>query len=66
MRELKGFARITLQPGETQIVSFPLGPDELHYWSTNAGGWVQEPAAFDVWVGSDAQATLHAEFEVVA
>ncbi len=66
MRELKGFARITLQPDETQTVSFSLGPDELHYWSTNAGGWIQEPAAFDVWVGSDAQATLHAEFEVVA
>jgi beta-glucosidase len=66
MRELKGFVRVTLQPGETQTVTFPLGPDELRYWSTNAGGWIQEPAAFDVWVGGDSLATLHAEFEVVA
>ncbi len=66
MRELKGFARVTLQPGETETVTFPLGPDELRYWSTNAGQWLQEPAAFDIWVGGDSLATLHAEFEVVA
>jgi beta-glucosidase len=65
MRELKGFQRVTLQPGETQTVTFPLGPDELRYWSTNAGGWIQEAAAFDLWVGADSLATLHAEFEVV-
>ncbi|MEZ4709579.1 MAG: beta-glucosidase BglX [Caldilineaceae bacterium] len=65
MRELKGFERITLQPGETQTVTFSLGPDELRYWSTNAGDWIQDAAAFDVWVGSDSTATLHAEFEVV-
>ncbi len=64
MRELKGFERITLQPGETKPVSFTLGPDELRYWSTNAGTWVQDAAVFDVWVGSDSRATLHAEFEV--
>jgi beta-glucosidase len=66
MRELKGFERVTLQPGETKTLTFSLGPDALRYWSTNAGGWVQDTAAFDVWVGSDSQATLHAEFEVVA
>jgi beta-glucosidase len=66
MRELKGFERISLQPGETQTVHFELGPDELRYWSTSASGWVQEAAAFDLWVGSDSQATLQAAFEVVA
>ncbi len=65
MRELKGFERVTLQPGETRTVTFRLGPDELGYWSTNAGAWVQEAAAFDVWVGADSLATLHAAFEVV-
>ncbi len=65
MRELKGFERITLQPGETKTVSFRLGPDELSYWSTNAGRWVQDAAAFDLWVGADSLATLHAEFEVI-
>jgi len=66
MRELKGFERITLQPGETKTVAFHLGPDELGYWSANAGRWIQDAAAFDVWVGADSLATLHAELEVVS
>jgi beta-glucosidase len=66
LRELKGFERVTLQPGEKKIVSLELGPEELRYWSTNAGGWVQDAVKFDVWVGADSLATLHAEFEVHA
>lgn len=65
MRELKGFQRVTLQPGETKTVTFRLGPNELGYWSTNAGAWVQEAATFDLWVGADSTATLHTTFEVV-
>ncbi len=65
MRELKGFERVTLQPGETKTVTFSLGPAELGHWSTNAGQWVQDAATFDVWVGADSLATLHAEFAVV-
>ncbi len=66
LRELKGFERVTLQPGETRTVTFRLGPDELGYWSTNAARWLQEAAAFDLWVGADSLATLHAELAVVA
>ena len=66
MRELKGFERVTLQPGETKTVTFQLGPDELRYWSTNAGQWIQDAAEFDIWVGSDSLATLHTELEVIA
>ena len=65
MRELKGFQRVTLQPGETKTVSFSLGPDELSYWSTAARGWIQDAAAFDIWVGSDSRAALHADLEVI-
>jgi beta-glucosidase len=64
MRELKGFKRITLQPGETQKVTFQLGPDELRYWSTILKDWIQDSASFDVWVGEDSCAELHTEFEV--
>ncbi|MCB0047644.1 MAG: beta-glucosidase BglX [Caldilineaceae bacterium] len=64
-RELKGFARVTLQPGESETVTFSLGPDELRYWSASAGRWVQDAATFDLWVGSDSTATLQAGFEVV-
>ncbi len=65
MRELKGFERISLQPKETRTVTFQLGPDELGYWSTNLGKWIQEPADFELWVGADSTATLHAELKVV-
>lgn len=65
MRELKGFERIKLQPDEVKTVTFHLGPQELGYWSTNAGGWIQEAADFDVWVGSESRAGLHSEFSVV-
>jgi beta-glucosidase len=65
MRELKGFERVALQPGETKTVTFQLGPDELRYWSTTANGWVQDAAPFDVWVGADSLASLQGEFEVV-
>ena len=65
LRELKGFERLTLIPGETKTVTFQLGPAELGYWSTNAGKWVQEAEAFDIWVGADSLATLHADLIVV-
>jgi beta-glucosidase len=65
MRELKGFERITLQPGEKKTVTFKLGKDELTYWSTNANAWIQDLASFDLWAGSDSLASLHAEFEVI-
>jgi beta-glucosidase len=65
MRELKGFERPTLKPGETKTVTFLLGPAELGYWSTNTGEWIQEAEAFDIWVGADSLATLHADLAVV-
>jgi len=65
MRELKGFERLTLQPGERKTVNFQLGPAELGYWSTNAGKWVQDAEAFDIWVGADSLATLHTDLAVI-
>ncbi len=66
VRELKGFERVTLQPGETKTITFQLGPDELGYWSTSAGKWIQDATEFDLWIGSDSQATLQAGFEVIS
>ena len=65
MRELKGFERLTLNPGETRTVTFTLGPDQLKHWSTNAGKWLQDAEAFDIWVGSDSSASLHADLTVI-
>ena len=65
VRELKGFERVTLKPGEKKTVTFRLGPDELRYWSTSARAWVQDTEAFDVWVGADSNASLTGGFSVV-
>ncbi len=62
VRELKGFERITLAAHEKKTVHFSLGNDELTYWSTAKNNWVEEPATFDVWVGADSTAQLHANF----
>jgi beta-glucosidase len=62
VRELKGFQRVTLRPGETRTLHFTLTPDELRYWSDATHSWVQDATAFDVWAGGDEHATLGAQF----
>jgi beta-glucosidase len=64
VRELKGFERVTLAAHEKKTVHFSLGNDELTYWSTATKSWVEEPANFDVWVGADSTAQLHADFAI--
>jgi beta-glucosidase len=65
VRELKGFRRITLQPGQKQEITFTVGREERNYWSAAKNGWVVEPSDFDVWVGNSSTATLHDSFSVV-
>lgn len=64
IRELKGFQRVTMKPGETRSLSFTLKPEDLRYWSAATRGWVQDPAMFDVWVGGSSTAELATRFEV--
>jgi len=66
VRQLKGVQRVTLAPGKTQTLNFPLGPDELSFWSPQAKSWNVELATFDVGAGEDSTALLHAELEVTA
>jgi beta-glucosidase len=64
VRQLKGFRRVTLAPGETQTLKFSLGKDELQFWSPQTKAWGVEPGTFDVWAGEDSTASLHAELVV--
>jgi beta-glucosidase len=64
VRQLEGFRRVSLQPGESRTQRFRLGRDELQFWSPQAKGWVVEPTVYDVWVGEDSAANLHAELAV--
>jgi beta-glucosidase len=66
VRQLKGFRRLALAPGQTQTLTFPLGPDELSFWSPQSRMWGVEAGTFDVWTGEDSTAPLHAELEVTA
>jgi len=64
VRQLKGFERVTLAPGEHKSLHFTLGPGELQFWSPAQRRWVVEPEHFDVWAGDSSAAPLHAEFRL--
>ena len=65
VRELKGFEKVWLKPGEKKTVQISLGKSELSYWSSATRGWVEEAENFDLWVGTDATAALHTSFKIV-
>jgi beta-glucosidase len=50
VKELEGFKRITLQPGEKQSVSFPVGFEQVKFWKD--GKWVAEPGQINLLIGS--------------
>ncbi len=63
VKELKGFQRITLQPGEKKRVSFMLTPQHLGFYHRD-GRFAVEPGAFKVMVGNSSVEGLEASFEV--
>ena len=50
-RQLRGFARVQLGPGERRTVTFPVGPEQLELLDRNLD-WTVEPGAFVLWVGT--------------
>jgi len=64
VRELKGFRRISLSPGQKKTVEFALGRKELTMLDRDLNP-VVEPGVFEVTVGGHSQAGLRARFEVV-
>jgi len=64
VRSLKGFARITLKPGESRAVDFNLGFDELSFYDVQSRA-VVEPTHYTVWIGGSSLADQEATFEVV-
>jgi beta-glucosidase len=55
LRELKGFRKVFLKPGEKQAVSIPLGRDAFAYYNPEKGGWVAEKDDFTISVGSSSR-----------
>jgi beta-glucosidase len=64
VRELKGFARVALAPGETKHVDFPLGFDELNFYNVQIQRTV-EPTTYRIWVGGSSLATAETSLKVV-
>jgi beta-glucosidase len=54
VKELKGFERVTLQPGETRTVAFDVTPDQLAFYDINMKFTV-EPGDFDLMVGTSSR-----------
>ena len=64
IRELKGFQRVTLAPGESKRVELTLTKDALRFWGRS--GWTFEPGVFRVWIGPSSVGGLEGSFEIKA
>jgi beta-glucosidase len=63
VRELRGFRRVMLQPGEMRTVSFTLGPPDLAMYDRTMRR-VVEPGTFTIWIGGSSATTLSTRFTV--
>lgn len=54
-KELKGFVKVGLKPGETRTVHFTLGKRDLSFYDPDRQEWVAEPGGFEVLVGSSSR-----------
>lgn len=64
VRELKGFRKLELAPGEARDVQFQLSTADLSFWRSDLT-FGAEPGKFDVYVGDNADARLTAAFELL-
>ena len=52
VKELKGFEKVTLAPGETKTVSYTISPRDLQFYDEATHQWKSEPGKFKVYVGA--------------
>ncbi|PKL98370.1 MAG: beta-glucosidase BglX [Gammaproteobacteria bacterium HGW-Gammaproteobacteria-9] len=64
VKELKGFRKLMLEPGETQPVRFVLGEEDLKFYDARLDH-VAEPGEFEVQLGLDSQSVLSERFELL-
>lgn len=63
VRELKGFQKVDIKKGETKTVTFKLTVEDLKFYNYDLD-FVAEPGKFDVFVGTDSNASLSSQFEL--
>jgi beta-glucosidase len=54
VKELRGFRRVTLDPGQTRRVTFPIRVADLAYWDTAGNDWKVASGPVEIAVGSSA------------
>jgi beta-glucosidase len=54
VKELKGFQKVTLRPGETRTVAFEITPDLLSFYDINMK-YVVEPGDFEIMIGNSSR-----------
>ena len=52
VKELKGFRKVSLKPGETAEIKFEIGRDALSYFDADKHAWVCEPGEFEALIGA--------------
>jgi len=63
VKELKGFQKIRLSPGQSQTVQFEIHTDDLAFYNGDMQ-FVTEPGRFHAWVGGSSEAGLRVEFTI--
>lgn len=64
VKELKGFKRVFLKPGENATVELPINRKDLAFWDVITHAWKVEPGKFNILVGpSSAEMVLKGSFE---
>ena len=54
-KELKGFKKINLKPGEKKNVQFELKQDALSFYDPSQNRWLAEPGEFEILIGSSSE-----------
>jgi beta-glucosidase len=63
VRRLRGFQRVTLDPGQTRTVTFTLDRSDFGFYD-NRGRFVVEPGRIDVYAGNSSSADMRQSFTV--
>lgn len=54
-RELKGFVRVTLEPGESREVVIPFDGRTFRYWNVRTGNWEEEAGDYSIGIGASSE-----------
>ncbi|MBT8084711.1 MAG: fibronectin type III-like domain-contianing protein, partial [Woeseia sp.] len=65
VKELKGFRRVRLEPGQTATVDFELHTDDLAFFGRDMRR-ITEPGEFHAWIGGSSAALLRTSFRIVS